>query len=407
MSLLSDTARKDFPIFEGLVNGHKLVYLDNAATTLKPKQVVDRISKYYLYESSNVHRGVHFLSDQGTKNFENARKTIQNYIHAPSDEEILFNKGTTDSINFIAQTYGWQYLNEGDEVLISEVEHHSNIVPWQILAERKKIVVKKFDVSDDYAVLLSNFKSALSDRTKIVSFTHISNTLGIVMPVKELADLAHKAGSIVVVDGAQAVAHMNVNVQDLGCDFYTFSSHKIYGPTGFGVLFGKKEILQTLNPYQGGGGIIDKVTFEKTTFIDAPFRFEPGTPHIEGALGLEAAIQYVLSLGLDRIAHHEMMLTEKVFSELKTIPQVVLYGSQLHRGAIVSFNVKGAHPSDVGSLLDNYGVAVRTGHHCTQPLMQKLQVPGTVRASFAVYNTPEEIDFFIESLKKVIGLLKC
>lgn len=407
MTLNSQNVRKDFPIFDGMVNGHKLVYLDNAATTLKPKQVVDRIAKYYLYESSNVHRGVHFLSDQGTRNFENSRKTIQNYIHAKLDEEILFNKGTTDSINFIAQTYGWQNLQEGDEVLVSEVEHHSNIVPWQILAERKKIIVKKFDLSEDYDVLIKNFKSALTSKTKIVSFTHISNTLGFVMPVQELTRLAQSAGAIVVVDGAQAVAHIDVNVQELGCDFYTFSAHKLYGPTGFGVLFGKKEILQNLNPYQGGGGIIDKVTFEKTTFIDAPFRFEPGTPHIEGAIGLEAAIQYVKSLGLENIAAHEMVLTENLFAELKKIPQVIVYGSPAHRGAIVSFNVKGAHPSDVGSLLDNYGVAVRTGHHCTQPLMQKLQVPGTVRASFAVYNIADEIDFFIESLKKVIGLLKC
>lgn len=396
--------RNDFPVLAHPVNGKQLVYLDNAATTLKPKQVVDRISHYYLYESSNVHRGLHFLSDQATLNFENARKTIQKFIGASTDEEVLFNKGTTDSINFIAQTYGWQYLKAGDEVLVSEVEHHSNIVPWQILAERKNIVLKTFEVGESSEATLSYLQNALTDKTKIVSTTHISNTLGITLPVAQMAQLAHQAGAILVVDGAQAVAHHQVNVQELNCDFYAFSAHKIYGPTGFGVLYGKKEILKNLNPYQGGGGIIDQVTFKKTTYIDAPFRFEPGTPHIEGAIGLEAAIQYVESIGLGAIAEHEGNVAQVLQKQLSEIPGVKIYGSQ--ESAIVSFVAEGLHPTDIGSLLDHYGVAVRAGHHCTQPLMKKLNVPGTVRASLAIYNTEEEVQFFIDSLQKVLKILR-
>lgn len=399
-------ARKDFPIFDGLVNGKKLVYLDNAATTLKPKQVVDRIAQYYLYESSNVHRGIHYLSNLGTENFEKSRKAIRDYIGASSEEEIIFNKGTTDAVNFIAQAYGWQYLKDGDEILISEVEHHSNIVPWQILAERKGVKLKTFPIADTQDETYANFEKALTSKTRIVSVVQISNTLGLIFPVEQICRKAREMGALSVVDGAQAVAHTQVDVQKMGCDFFMFSAHKLYGPTGFGVLYGRKDILSKLNPYQGGGGIIDAVTFEKTTFIDVPFRFEPGTPHIEGAIGLHAAINYVKGLGLSQIAEHENTLTDQLYKKLQDIPQVQIYGPRKNRSAIVSFNVKGAHPSDVGSLLDGYGIAVRTGHHCTQPLMRKLQVPGTVRASFGVYNTQEEIEFFVESLLKVINILK-
>lgn len=397
--------RADFPVLEQKIHGKPLIYFDSAATTLKPKVVADRIYKHYLMEASNVHRGLHFLSDQATENFEVARKKVQKFLKAKSDSEIVFTKGTTDSVNLVARSFGKVFCKKGDEVLISEIEHHSNIVPWQLLAEDMGVQLKTFKVNE-VGVDLEDFKSKLNPKVKIVSFAHVSNSLGILFPIKEMTAFAHKNNSIVVIDGAQAVAHQSVDMQDINCDFYVFSAHKIFGPTGMGVLFGKEKYLDMMPPFEGGGGMIDEVTFEKTTFLKAPFRFEAGTPHISGVIGLGAAIDYISEFSMREVFEYEQELTNYAQKLLKDVPGVKMFSVLEKKGPIISFVVEGVHHTDVGSLLDQEGIAVRCGHHCTQPLMRKLGVAGTIRASFSIYNTKEEIDSFVRSLNKVIKILK-
>jgi cysteine desulfurase/selenocysteine lyase len=397
--------RSDFPTLGLKIHGKPLIYFDSAATNLKPKVVADRIYEHYLHESSNVHRGLHFLSDQATENFEVARKKVQKFLNAKEDAEIVFTKGTTDGINLVARSFGKIFCQPGDEILISEVEHHSNIVPWQILAEEKKLKIVSFKV-DEEGVDLSDFKQKLNPKVKIVAFTHISNSLGTIFPVKEMTEMAHKNNSVVLIDGAQAVAHQKVDVQDLDCDFYVFSAHKLYGPTGIGVLYGKYKYLEMMPPFEGGGGMIDEVRFEKTTYLKPPFRFEAGTPHISGVIGLSEAIDYISNFSMNDVFGHELELVNYAQKLLKDIPGVKMFATQQKKGPILSFVVEGLHHTDIGSLLDEEGIAVRCGHHCTQPLMRKLGVPGTVRASFSVYNTKEEIDSFVMSLNKVIKILK-
>jgi len=398
--------RKQFPILEQKIHGKPLIYFDNAATALKPKSVADRIYQHYLYETSNVHRGLHFLSDQATENFEHVRKQIQKFINAKEDSEIVFTKGTTDGINLVAHGFGKVFCDEGDEILISEIEHHSNIVPWQIMAEERACKVKSFEVSSDGQVNLEDFKKKLSPKTKIVALTYVSNSLGTVFPVQELTQLAHQNNSVVVLDAAQAVAHQKVDVQKIDCDFMVFSSHKLYGPTGVGVLYGKFNLLEKIPPYQGGGGMIDEVHIEKTTYLKPPFRFEAGTPHIAGVIGLGAAIDFLNQFDIKEVHAHESKLTHMMQNVLLEIPGVQVYGQAKEKDPIVSFYVEGTHPTDIGSMLDQDAIAVRCGHHCTQPLMRKLGIPGTVRASFAIYNTEDEVKTFATSLKKVIRILK-
>ena len=403
-----DKIRSEFPILEQKIHGKELIYFDNAATTLKPKVVADRIYKHYLLEASNVHRGLHFLSDQATEHFEGARKKVQNFLNIRDESEVVFTKGTTDSINIIAKSFGKVFCKAGDEVLISEIEHHSNIVPWQLLAEEKGLKLITFKVDSGKGVDLADFKKKLNSKVKIVSFTHVSNSLGLIFPVREMIELSHKNNSVVVIDGAQAVAHQTVDIQELDCDFYVFSAHKLFGPTGVGVLFGKEKYLEMMPPFEGGGGMIDQVTFEKTTYLKAPFRFEAGTPHIAGVIGLGSAIDYISQFLMRDIFTYEQELTVYAQNKLREIEDVKIFGSlgNEKKGPIISFVVDGVHPTDIGSLLDREGIAVRCGHHCTQPLMRSLGVPGTIRASFSIYNTKNEIDQFIQSLTKVIKILK-
>lgn len=401
-----EKVRNDFPALTQSVNGKPLVYFDSAATTLKPKVVADRIYQHYLMEASNVHRGVHFLSNQATNHFEATRVKVQKFLNAKEDSEIVFTKGTTDSVNLVAKSFGRVFCNDGDEILISEIEHHSNIVPWQLLAEQKNLKLQTFKVDVDSGVDLVDFKSKLNPKVKIVSFAHVSNSLGIIFPVKEMIALAHQNKSVVVIDGAQAVAHQTVDVQDLNADFYIFSAHKLFGPTGIGILYGKNEWLQMMPPQDGGGAMIDEVRFEKTTYLKPPFRFEAGTPHISGVIGLGAAIDYISQFLMRDIFTYEQELTNYAHALLRDVPGIKVYSDLPKKGPIISFTAEGIHHSDIGSLLDQDGIAVRCGHHCCQPLMRKLGVPGTVRASFAIYNTKQEIEYFVQSLNKVLKILK-
>lgn len=401
-----EKVRADFPVLEQKIHGVPLIYLDSAATTLKPKSVAERIYNHYLYEASNVHRGLHFLSDQATANFEVGRKKVQKFLNAKEESEIVFTKGTTDGVNLITRSFGKIFCNDDDEILISEIEHHSNIVPWQLLAEEKKVKIVSFKVDENRGVDMEDFKRKLNPKVKIVSFAHVSNSLGIIFPVKELTTLAHRNNSIVVIDGAQAVAHQAVDVQDINCDFYVFSAHKIFGPTGIGVLYGKEKYLDMMPPFEGGGGMIDEVRFDKTTFLKAPFRFEAGTPHIAGVIGLSAAIDYISQFLMRDIFTYEQELTTYAQNLLKDVPGIRVFSALEKKGPIISFVAEGIHHTDIGSLLDQEGIAVRCGHHCTQPLMRKLNVLGTVRASFSIYNTKQEIDAFVKSLNKVIKILK-
>ncbi len=406
MSFSVDKIRKDFPILDCKIYGKDLIYFDNAATTLKPKSVVNRIAESYLYETSNVHRGIHFLSDQATTQFEDAREKVAEFINALDVSEIIFTSGTTESINFVAQGFCKNILTAGDEVIVTELEHHSNFVPWQqlCLATQAKLVV--VPVQSDGSLSADDFKKVLNKKTKIVAFSHVSNTLGTILPVKEITALAKKNGSIVVIDGAQAVAHLKTDVQQIDCDFYAFSAHKLLGPTGIGVLYAKKTHHPKLTPIKFGGGMVDKVTLKNTTFQDAPFCYEAGTPHIAGAVGLAAAIDYITEIGLEEIAAYEHSLLKYAQQRIGEVPEVTVYGTAQEKGPILSFNVENAHSSDMASLLDQEAIAVRSGHHCTQPLMTRFGIPGTVRASFSFYNTQEEINNFINSLKKVIKLFK-
>jgi cysteine desulfurase/selenocysteine lyase len=397
--------RAQFPILKRSVNGKKLVYFDNGATSQKPQSVIDEIKKYYTFENANIHRGVHFLSQEATTKYEQARETIQHYIHAKESCEVIFTKGTTDSINLVASSFG-ETLQKGDEILISYMEHHSNIVPWQMLCNRKGLTLKVIPIHDNGELNLEEFEKQLTEKTKLLSITHVSNTLGTINPVIYLIKKAHVVGAKVLLDGAQSIQHFPINVQELDCDFFAFSGHKVFGPTGVGVLYGKKEILENLPPYQGGGDMISKVTFEKTTYNDLPHKFEAGTPHISGGIALGKAFEFLNNLNLETVKNYEHSLLKYAEEKLMQIDGLKIIGTAENKASVVSFVIDGIHPFDVGTLLDKQGIAVRTGHHCTQPLMDFFQIPGTIRASFAMYNTFEEIDLFITALKRSIVMLK-
>lgn len=393
--------RNDFPILNQLVHGKPLVYFDNGATAHKPIQVIKAMEKVAFEYNSNIHRGVHHLSNTCTDAFEKARQTVANFIGAPHSHEIIFTRGTTESINLVAFSFGETFLKQGDEIVISGMEHHSNIVPWQLLQKRKGIVLKVIPVLDDGALDMETFKSLLTSRTKLVSVTHVSNVLGTINPIAEIIEASHKQNIPVLIDGAQAIQHLEIDVAKLDCDFYAFSGHKLYGPTGIGVLFGKDKWLNQMEPYQGGGEMIKSVTFEETTFNDLPYKFEAGTPDFTGAIGLAAAIEYIKNIGQAKIKTHEDQLYAYAFEKIMALDNSTIYGTAPQRGSLISFLLNGIHPFDAGTLLDKMGIAVRTGHHCAQLLMDRFKIPGTIRASFGLYNTTQEIDALIAGLVKV------
>ncbi len=425
--------REDFPILKTKINGKDLVYFDNGATAQKPKQVIDAIVKYYSEENSNIHRGVHTLSQRATEHYEKARETVRKHINAASVNEIIFTRGTTESVNLVAHCFGnlpspagnaehsmlqnktekatskgprvRSWLNAGDEIILSTMEHHSNILPWQILCEEKGAVLKIIPVNENGELILAEFEKLLSAKTKIIAVTHVSNTTGIINDVKKIISLAKHKNIPVLLDGAQAIPHMQVDVQDLDCDFYCFSGHKVFAPTGVGVLYAKQKWIEKFSTYQVGGGTIKAVSFEKTEYVEGPLRFEAGTPNIEGAIGLAAALDYIDAIGLETIAAYEHELMQYATQKLKKIDGLKIFGDVERKAAVISFNVKNIHPFDIGTLLDKQGVAVRTGHHCTQPLMTHFCIPGTIRASFAFYNTKEEIDVFVTALEKAVKML--
>ena len=393
--------RKDFPILSRTVYNRPLVYLDNAATTQKPRAVVEAMTEEYYSVNANVHRGVHYLSQQATELHEQARANVQGFINARSEAEIIFTRGTTESLNLVAFSFGEAFLKEGDEVLVSVMEHHSNIVPWQMLRDRKGIVLKVIPMTDEGEIDLEAYKNLFSPRTRLVCIAHVSNVLGTVNPVKEMTAIAHAHGAKVLVDGAQSVPHRRVDVQDIGCDFLTFSGHKIYGPTGIGVLYGREELLEKMPPYQGGGEMIARVSFEKTTYERLPFKFEAGTPDFVGSHALAVALDYVRGIGQDIIAAHEADLTRYAMEQMSLIPGMKIYGTAREKDAVISFNVGDIHPLDLGTLLDRLGIAIRTGHHCAQPLMARCGVESMARASFALYNTRAEVDALVAGIDRV------
>lgn len=401
MSYNVEEIRQDFPILQREVYGCPLVYLDNAATTQKPRSVVEAISNEYFSTNANVHRGVHFLSQKATDLHEAARERVRQFINARSTAEVLFTRGTTESLNLVASSFGEAFLKEGDEVIVSVMEHHSDIVPWQLLRERKGIVIRVIPMDDSGRLDLEAYERLFSERTRLVCVAHVSNVLGTVNPVKKMAATAHAHGAYMLVDGAQSIPHFKVDVQDLDCDFLTFSGHKIYGPTGIGVLYGRESLLEKMPPYQGGGEMIARVTFEHTTYERLPYKFEAGTPDYVGTHALAAAIDYVEALGMDEIAAHERRLTQYAMERLGAIKDMHLYGTTPDKDAVVAFNVGNIHPLDLGTLLDRLGIAIRTGHHCAQPLMQRCGVEGMARASFALYNTMDEIDKLAEGIERV------
>ena len=393
--------RADFPILEQQVYGKPLVYLDNAATTQKPRAVIDAMAEEYYTVNANVHRGVHYLSQRATDLHEGSREAVRQFIHAASTREIIFTRGTTESINLVAACFGEQFMHEGDEVIVSVMEHHSNIVPWQLLASRKGIKLRVIPMTDKGELELEAYEQLFNEHTRIVSVAHVSNVLGTVNPVQRIIQIAHAHGVPVLIDAAQSVPHLAVDVQQLDADFLAFSGHKIYGPTGIGVLYGKEEWLEKLPPYQGGGEMIGHVSFEHTTFNELPFKFEAGTPDFVGTTGLAAALHYVEQIGIDEIAAYETSLTDYALQQLRTIPYMRIIGEAPERGAVISFLVGDIHPFDMGTLLDRLGIAVRTGHHCAQPLMQRLGIEGTLRASFSFYNTREEVDALVAAVRRV------
>ena len=401
MSYNVEEIRQDFPILQREVYGRPLIYLDNAATTQKPRSVVEAISNEYFSTNANVHRGVHFLSQKATDLHEAARERVRQFINARSTAEVLFTRGTTESLNLVASSFGEVFLKEGDEVIVSVMEHHSDIVPWQLLRERKGIVIRVIPMDDSGRLDLEAYERLFSERTRLVCVAHVSNVLGTVNPVKQMAATAHAHGAYILVDGAQSIPHFKVDVQDLDCDFLTFSGHKIYGPTGIGVLYGRESLLEKMPPYQGGGEMIARVTFEHTTYERLPYKFEAGTPDYVGTHALAAAIDYVETLGMDEIAAHERRLTQYAMERLGAIKDMHLYGTTPDKDAVVAFNVGNIHPLDLGTLLDRLGIAIRTGHHCAQPLMQRCGVEGMARASFALYNTMDEIDRLAEGIERV------
>ena len=395
----------DFPILDTQVYNHRLVYLDNAATTQKPRAVIETLTNYYLTLNSNIHRGAHYLAAQATERYEGVRRQVQAFINARSSNEIVFTRGTTESINLVASSFGRGFLKAGDEVIVSGMEHHSNIVPWQLACELARASLRVIPFSDEGVLDLDAYRALFSPHTRIVACTHVSNTLGTINPVKEIVDIAHSHGVPVLIDGAQAVAHMKVDVQQIGCDFYCFSGHKMYAPMGVGVMYGREELLSQLPPYQGGGEMIKDVTFERTTYNELPFRFEAGTPSVGDVLGLGAAIDFMQEQGIEHIAHHEDELLHYATERLMTIPGMRLFGTAPHKAGVISFLIGEAHPYDVGTLLDKLGVAVRTGHHCTQPIMDRYGIPGTVRVSFACYTTHDDVDALVAALNRIAPML--
>jgi cysteine desulfurase / selenocysteine lyase len=393
--------RDDFPILATRLYGKPLVYLDNAATTQKPQAVIDRLTRYYAHENANVHRGVHSLSERATEAYERARQTVCRFLNAADPQGIVFVRGTTEAINLVAQTYGRVYVGTGDEIVLTVMEHHSNIVPWQMLCEQKGARLRVVPMTDSGELRLDEYEALLSDRTRIVAVGHVSNALGTINPIRRIVEIAHTRGVPVLVDGAQAVSHLAVDVQALDCDFYAFSGHKLFGPTGIGVLYGKPELLGSMPPYQGGGDMIRSVRFEKTLYNTLPYKFEAGTPNIAGAIGLSAAIEYLQLLGFERIAEHERDLLAHGTRALMNIPGLKFTGTASEKAGILSFVLEGVHPHDVGTILDREGIAIRTGHHCCQPLMDRLGVPATARASLSLYNTREEIDALASALSRV------
>ncbi len=396
--------RAEFPILKQQVNGKPLVYLDNAATSQKPNCVIDTITHYYAAQNSNVHRGVHYLSQLATREMEGARDIVKKFLNAASDKEIIFTKGTTDGINLVAQSYGRKFIKEGDEIIISSIEHHANIVPWQMLCEQTGAVLRVIPINDDGELLMEEYEKLLNPKTKFVSVNYVSNALGTINPVKRIIELAHAQDVPVLIDGAQSAPHLKVDVRELDCDFYAFSGHKVCGPTGIGILYGKQHLLEQMPPVQGGGDMIKTVTFEKTTYNDLPYKLEAGTPHIEGGIGLGRAIQYLESIGLDNIAAYENELLDYATELIGGIKGVRIIGTAREKASVLSFVIDDIHPHDIGTILDQEGIAVRAGHHCAQPIMQRFGVPATARASFAFYNTKEEIDALANSINKVIEI---
>ena len=396
-----ESVRKDFPILRIRVHGKPLAYLDNAATSQKPQIVIDAIKKYYEEENANVHRGVHYLSELATQKYEHARIKIKVFLNAVSEKEIIFTRGATESINLVAATFGKLRVHAGDEVLITGLEHHSNIVPWQLLCEERGAKLRVVPITDSGEIILDEYVRLLSEKTKIVAISHVSNALGTINPIKKMIELAHGRGIPVLVDGAQGVPHLKVDVQNLDCDFYAISSHKVFGPTGFGVLYGKKNLLESMPPYQGGGDMIRSVTFEKTIFNDLPYKFEAGTPHIEGAIGFGVAIDYIHALDWNAVEEHEKHLLRYATDALSEIDDLKIIGTAREKTGVISFVLEGVHPHDIGTILDQEGVAIRTGHHCAQPVMDRFCIPATARASFAFYNTTEDIDALMNGIKKV------
>ena len=397
-----ERVRADFPLLRQQVNGKPLVYLDNGATSQKPQCVIDELVRYYTTENANVHRGVHTLSQLATDDYEGARSKVRRFLNAADDREIIYTRGTTEGINLVAQTFGRQNVGPGDEIVVSNMEHHSNIVPWQMLCEEKGAVLRVVPIDDSGELLMDEYEAMVGPRTKLVSITHVSNALGTVVPVERIVGIAHAQGVPVLLDGAQAVPHMPVDVRRLDCEFYVFSGHKLFGPTGIGILYGKGEILEALPPFQGGGEMIKSVTFEKTIYNDLPYKFEAGTPHIAGAIGLGAAIDYVQALGFEGIEAHEAELLEYGARALSAIEGLRIVGTAHHKAGILSFTLENIHPHDIGTILDEQGIAVRTGHHCAQPVMQRFQIPATARASMAFYNTKQDIDALVHGLDRVI-----
>ncbi|MBS1947644.1 MAG: cysteine desulfurase [Bacteroidetes bacterium] len=397
--------REQFPVLDREVKGRRLVYLDNAATSQKPQSVIDALINYYSGYNANIHRGIHTLAEEATADFEKARDAVQLFVNAQTREQIIFTRGTTESINLVAYSWGRQKINAGDEIIISGMEHHSNIVPWQILCEEKKAKLKVVPVSNEGELLMDELEKLLTSRTKLVSIAHVSNALGTVNPVKQIIDKAHQAGAVVLVDGAQSTVHLDIDVQEMGCDFFAFSAHKLYGPTGVGILYGKKHLLESMPVFQGGGEMIKEVTFEKTTYNDLPYKFEAGTPNIADTIALRAAIDFMNKVGKEKAREHEHELLYYATEQLQRVPGLKIIGRAKEKTSLISFVVDNTHPQDIGILLDNQGIAVRTGHHCAQPLMRRFGIPGTVRASFAVYNTKEEIDELLAGLQKAVKML--
>jgi len=398
--------REEFPILHQKVNGKNLIYFDNAATNQKPKRVIEALVKYYEGFNANIHRGIHTLAEKATRAFEDTRLEAQKFINAKEAEEIIFTRGVTESINLVAASYGRAFLNPGDEIIISGLEHHSNIVPWQLIAEQKGAIIKDIPVNKNGELNIAAYKALLSDKTKIVSVNHASNSLGTINPIKQIIDLAHQAGAVVLIDGAQAAAHLPIDVQELDCDFYCISSHKMYGPTGVGLLYGKRKLLEKMPPYMGGGEMIKDVSFKKTTYNDLPYKFEAGTPNIGDVVAFKEAFLFINELGKENIAAYEQGLLKYASERLSELPFVRLIGTAPEKVSVQSFVIEGIHHFDIGQMLDTRGIAVRTGHHCTQPLMECLGIEGTVRASFSIYNTKEEIDQLIEGVGRIVKFMK-